>query len=470
MADPPLPPALPLGVNLAGYLDRTLGLGTAARNVAAALRAAGVSVAPLLLASDAPRETAPAVSEEPVHPVTLVCANPEGMAGARDQLGPAAFDDRYVIGMWWWEVDVLPQRWMRAFDLVDEVWVGSRFVADALAAISPVPVVHVPLPVPEPVAAFEGRSELGLPDDTFLFGFVYDYRSVTARKNPIGLIEAFRRAFVPSSSEDVGLVLKTLDGEGSEDHADVVAAAADHPRITIIDANLSAGLKNALIRELDCYVSLHRSEGFGLTIAEAMLLRTPVIATDYGGSRDFATAFTALLVDHHLTPIGPGNDPYPPDAVWAEPDIDHAADLMRTAFDDDAGMHERAVRARSDVLANHAPAAAGRVMADRLARVLKLPPRERQGAGEPEGLDLEGIRERMARKPEAGDGLREGPRATLRDAALRAMKPYTAHQRLVDEEIVRVLRTLDERMQGLASAQQTLAAQLARLRREVEGE
>ena len=471
MADPGAQPALPLGVNLAGYLDRTLGLGTAARNMAAALRAAGVIVAPLVLASDAPREEGGGgvVSEEPVHPVTIVCANPEGMAGARDQ-APAAFDDRYVIGMWWWEVDVLPQRWMRAFDLVDEVWAGSRFVADALAAISPVPVVHVPLPVPEPVADPAGRAELGLPDDQFLFGFVYDYCSVAARKNPVGLIEAFRRAFAPGSADDVGLVLKALDADGSPEHAEVVAAAQDHPSITLIDANMPAGEKNALIREFDCYVSLHRSEGFGLTIAEAMLLNTPVIATDYGGSRDFANAFNALLIDHRPVPIGPGHDPYPSEGVWAEPDIDHAASLMRAAFEDHAALLTRANRARVDVLAAHAPVTAGRVMADRLARVLKLPPREREGAGEPQDLDLDGIRERMAREPEPGEGLPDGPRAALRDAALRAMRPHTVHQRLVDEEIVRALRTLDERVRGLASGQQALAAELARLRRAGEGE
>jgi hypothetical protein len=472
MADAPPQPALPLGINLAGYLDRTLGLGTAAHNVAAALRAAGVSVAPLVLASDAPREAGPgggadAASEEPVHPVTLVCANPEGMAGARDQLGAGAFEDRYVIGMWWWEVDVLPQRWMRAFDLVDEVWAGSRFVADALAAISPVPVVHVPLPVPEPVADAAGRAELGLPEGRFLFGFVYDYRSVLARKNPLGLIEAFRRAFPDASNDDPGLVLKTLDGDGSAAHAAVLAAADGHPGICVVDGNVPAGRKNALIRELDCYVSLHRSEGFGLTIAEAMALGTPVIATDYGGSRDFATAFNALLVDRRLAPIGPGNEPYPAEGIWAEPDIDHAASLMRMAFADREALRARARRARSDIAVAHAPVAAGRVMADRLARILTLP---HDGAGRAQGLDLEGIRGRMARAPGAGGGLSDGPRGALRDAALRAMRPYTVHQRLVDEEIVRVLQTLDERMRGLVSGQRALAAELARLRRETESE
>ncbi|MGH2918509.1 MAG: glycosyltransferase, partial [Solirubrobacteraceae bacterium] len=391
MAEPAVQPALPLGVNLVGYLDATLGLGTAARNVAGALRAAGVDVAPVALASDHPvQDGATTVSEDPVHPITIVCATPEGMAGARDQ-APAAFDGRYVIGLWWWEVDVLPQRWMRAFDLVDEVWAGSRFVADALAAISPVPVVGVPLPVPEPQADPIGRAELGLPEDKFLFGFVYDYRSVAARKNPVGLVEAFWGAFAPQDFDKVGLVLKTLDadGWGAEEHGEIVAAADDHPSIIFLDGNLPAGRKNALIRELDCYVSLHRSEGFGLTIAEAMLLGTPVIATDYGGSRDFATSFNALLVDHRPVRIGPDNEPYPPEGVWAEPDPEHARTVIGAAFEDQEGLRARAQRARGDVLGRHAPAAAGRVMADRLARVLTMP---HDAAGRPAGLDLDGIR------------------------------------------------------------------------------
>jgi len=467
MAHAPDEPALPLGVNLAGYLDATAGVGEAARHVQEALLAAGVAVAPLGLSSrDVPRDAAVAAGDA-VHPVTIVCANPAGMTGARDELGAEAFDGRHVVGMWWWEVAALPQRWLRAFDLVDEVWVGSRFVADLLAAVSPVPVVHVPLAVPEPVAADVGREQLGLPEG-FVFGFVFDYASVAARKNPLGLVEAFGRAFPAVRDDGPSLVLKTLGGERhAREHREVLAAAAAHPRISVLDANLPAAEKNALIRELDCYVSLHRSEGFGLTIAEAMALGTPVIATDYGGTRDLLTAFNALLVDHRTVPIGPGHDPYPEHGEWAEPDLDHAALLMRGAHADAAGGAARAQRARSDLFARHAPAVAGRVMADRLARILTLPA---DGRGRADALDLGGVRARMATGPQAAPGRDRGARGAVRDAALRAMRPYTVHQRLVDEELLRALATLDERVRGLATGQQALAAELARLRREVEEE
>ncbi|MCA1682738.1 MAG: glycosyltransferase [Actinobacteria bacterium] len=378
MSEPTATPALPLGVNLAGYLDATVGIGEAARHVGEALRAAGVAVAPIVLDSGAPRRPGPAVSEQPVHPVTIVCVNPDGMTGARDQ-APAAFEDRHVIGLWWWEVDALPQRWTRAFDLVDEVWAGSRFVADALAAISPVPVVHVPLPVPEPLAAPAGRAELGLPEG-FLYGFVYDYAGVAGRKNPLGLIEAYARAVAQADRGGVKLVLKSLggDGLGSAHHREVLEAAEQHDGVTVIDGHMSGADKNALIRELDCFVSLHRSEGFGLSIAEAMLLGTAVVATDYGGSRDFVTSFNALPVDYRAVTIGPGNEPYPAGGTWAEPDLDHAASCLRAARRHPRQLRARAARARADVLAAHAPAVAGRAMADRLARVLSAP---HDGAG-----------------------------------------------------------------------------------------
>ena len=462
------PTAQPLGVNLAGYLDATLGVGEAARHVQGALRAAGVAVAPLGLSSRGVPRDGRVATGDAVHSVTVVCANPDGMTGARDELGPAAFEGRHVIGMWWWEVAALPQRWLRAFDLVDEVWVGSRFVADLLGAVSPVPVVHVPLAVPEPpVADGAGREELGLPDG-FLFGFVFDYASVAARKNPLGLIDAFSRAFPTNGNGDgPSLVLKTLGGERHpREHAEVVAAAAAHPRITVIDRHLPSAEKNALIRALDCYVSLHRSEGFGLTIAEAMLLGTPVIATDYGGTRDLLTAFNCLLVDHRPVAIGPGNEPYPAHGEWAQPDLDHAALLMRAVRADPAGARTRAARARADVLSRHAPAVAGRAMADRLARVLTMP---HERGGHADALDLGGVRARMATGPQAAPDSDRGARGAVREAALRAMRPYTVHQRLVDEELLRALQTLDERVRGLATGQQALAAELARLRREVEG-
>ncbi len=171
-----------------------------------------------------------------------------------------------------------------------------------------------------PADTHPDRSRLGLPDG-FLFLFVFDFNSVEKRKNPRGLIDAYLRAF-PEPSEGTGLVLKTVNGE-RHPHAfsELLAAAGDRSDIIVMDRYLSAADRDALVASCDCYVSLHRSEGFGLTVAEAMLLGKPVIATAYGGVTDFVTEETAFPVRYERVLVGDGAAPYAPDESWAEPDL-----------------------------------------------------------------------------------------------------------------------------------------------------
>ncbi|MEA2180777.1 MAG: hypothetical protein QOG77_4074 [Solirubrobacteraceae bacterium] len=450
-------------MNIAGYLEATLGVGEAARQVRGALQAVGTPVASLPVSSrGAP--VAPGPHPAP-HPVTLVCVNPDGLPGVRDELGPEPFAGRHVVGLWWWEVASFPASWARGFDGLDEVWAGSRFVADAIAAVSPVPVVHVPTPVAAPVVAPLDRAALGLPPDAWLAGLAFDYGSVAARKNPLGAIDAFTRAF--GAQDGAALVVKTLRSEmDPAGHRAVLDAAAAHPHVHVLDRDLPAAEKNALIGLLDCLLSVHRSEGFGLALAEAALLGVPVVATDYGGTRDFLTPFNAWLVDHRPVRIGPGHDPYPADGEWAEPDLDHAASLLRALRAAPEEAERRAARAREDVARAHDPVAVGRVIAERLARIVRAPVVAASG-GPVDALGIEALRGRVRGGP--APGAATGAREALRTAVLRALAPYTVHQRLVDEEILRALQTLDERVRGLAAGQASLAAELARQRDEREG-
>lgn len=450
------------GVNLAGYFDATLGLGEAARQVAAALEAAGALVALVPLT----HPTAPAAealrrdSDDFPHAVTVVCTTPEGMPAASDELRARSLDRTRTIGLWWWEVQGLPGRWMRSFDGLDEIWVGSRFVADVLGAIAPVPVVRIPLPVAQPPVATVGREALGLPDG-FVFGFVFDPASGFERKNPLALIDAFARAF-PDDGDEY-LLIKTFAGERDPAaHAALREAGDRHPRVLVLDRHLPVGEKNALIGALDCYVSLHRSEGFGLTLAEAMLLSVPVVATDYGGSRDFVTPFNAWPVDWRPETIGSGNDPYPAEGTWAAPDIDHAASVLRAIRASPEEARRRAERARGDIIQEHAPELAGAAMVARLRRLAGLPT---STDGTVEALDLADARRRLDAGPQAARSA-GGPRRAARDALLRVIRPYAVHQRLIDEELLRALRTLDERVRGLAAGQSALAAELRRLEQE----
>src|SRR4029078_4508208 len=162
----------PVGTNVVGYLDAPLGIGEVARNVSAALKAAGIAVSEVAVANDAAPPRAAAKPPTDACPVSIVCITPDGLTGAEAQLERKFFADRYTIGYWWWEVEAFPPRWERAFDLVDEIWTGSRFVADALAPAAPVPVLRMPVPLPAPAGS---PSAVELPGG-LKFLTVYDYR------------------------------------------------------------------------------------------------------------------------------------------------------------------------------------------------------------------------------------------------------------------------------------------------------
>src|SRR3954447_22892199 len=187
-----------LGVNVAGFLRGGLGLGQAARLYVAALREAGVPVRTTTVdvrLPDVPGAVAKSTEfaelftdEEP--PFNLVCVNAPELPGFYAEVGRDFFADKYTIGVWAWETDVVPASWDRAFGLVDEIWVYSSYVVELLSYAAPCPVVRVPLPIEAPVVRPGTESTIPLPDD-FTFLFLFDFFSTLTRKNPLGLLEAF---------------------------------------------------------------------------------------------------------------------------------------------------------------------------------------------------------------------------------------------------------------------------------------
>jgi hypothetical protein len=202
------------GINVVGYLNAELGVGEVARQAIGALDAAGIPVMPFGVTAGVGREEHDfehqSHSRGPFS-TNLICVNADMLPAIAGQLGPEFFEDRRTVGWWWWESDELPECWHGSFDLVDEVWAGSRFVADTLAKVSPVPVAYIPTPVTMRAGVAPDRAAVGLPDG-FVFLFSFDFNSVVARKNPAGVVEAFRRAF-PEPRAGVSLMLKSINGD-----------------------------------------------------------------------------------------------------------------------------------------------------------------------------------------------------------------------------------------------------------------
>ena len=199
----------------------------------------------------------------------------------------------------------------------------------------------------------------------FLFLFVFDYLSTIQRKNPVGLIEAFKLAFQPD--EGAQLLIKTINGPLRPLSEEELLWAADgRPDIHVIDRSLETRELNGLMAGCDCYVSLHRAEGLGLTLAEAMAIGKPAIATGYSGNLDFMTTENSYLVDHTIGRVGPECEIYPPEGEWAEPNLEHAARLMREVCADGEEAARRGARAKEDIARLLSPAATGQRMRERL--------------------------------------------------------------------------------------------------------
>lgn len=363
---------MPFGVNVAGFFSSELGLGEAARLLIGGLDAANVPVTPVqgnvvpACRQEAEFEFAPPTKAP--FPINILCMNGDAVSAFASETGDEFFEHRYTIALWWWEVPGFPDEWLPAFEHVDEIWVASDFIYRIVAEVAPVPVYKIPMGIellpPPPIS----RADLDLPERDFIFLYVYDYHSTAARKNPVGLVNAYKQAFAEDSG--TALVLKCINStEMAGHHESVLTAIGTRSDIHVIDRYVSADEKDALIAQCDCYVSPHRSEGFGLTIAEAMLLGKPVIATGHGGNTEFTSEQNTYVIPHKPVAVGDHAHPYPPDAIWAEPDVTRLAGLMRHVVENPDEAMALAARAREDIERGQALAVSGEAMRRRLEAV-----------------------------------------------------------------------------------------------------
>ena len=340
----------PFGLNLIGFAFGELGIGEDVRMAVAACEAASIPFKVLnihpgdrlrqadLALADHVTQAAQGEDEAP-YAINLFCLTGFDTVRVFLERGAALFGGRYNIGWWPWELPVWPKDWTVAFDFVDEVWAASEFTREMYTraqskSAAPVPVTKMPLPASVARVQTLTRRQLGLPARQFLFLYVFDFNSYLARKNPFAAVQAFRKAFA-AEDRSVRLVLKTMNADAKNPvwRRFVKACAAD-ARIVLMDKTMERSEVLGLIKACDAYVSLHRSEGFGRTLAEALLLGKPVVATNFSGNVDFLTDETGFPVRWKRRALAPGEYPFVAEsdhAWWAEPDIADAARQMRAA-------------------------------------------------------------------------------------------------------------------------------------------
>lgn len=365
------------GANVIGYVFGQLGIGEDSRMATASLDRAGV---PTVMINFSPgsnigqdeKSMAKFVSETPKYNTNIYCLTAIENARYFAETGISTISSGYNIGYWPWELNEWPEEWEHLLSLVDEIWVSSRHTHDAIAPVANIPVHIMPMAVEIPRPSEMTRSDFSLPDESYLYLFSFDINSSVYRKNPTACIEAFLKAFPREGKENVSLVIKVQKPKRfSDEYNSLKDLQAADPRIFLVEHTLSKPDLLALYKSCDAFVSLHRAEGFGRNIAEAMLLKRPVIVTGYSGNLMFNSIENSLLVKSRLVPVESGHYDNSTGMVWAEPDITHASKRLRYVFEEKEEAAILADYGKSFVTRHHNLDCVGQRYATRLAALYK---------------------------------------------------------------------------------------------------
>jgi len=367
------------GVNIIGFAKGEFGIGEDARMVARALESAGIPftivnipTGPGIRQEDVRLEAS--ISNSQPYAINIFCLSGFDLAGVYLSHGEGIFEGFYNIGFLPWEFSQWPGAWKGVLDFVDEIWASSQYTLRAFKDLPGKPVHHMPLPVEVAGQASCQREEFGLPGVCYVVLYVFDVNSYLGRKNPMAAVQAFQEAFGEDVA-DVRLVLKATRGDpGNPAWEQLVETCGEDPRIQLLVGTMGREDLANLYASSDCYLSLHRSEGFGRTMAEAMLYRLPVIATGATGNADFLDDGTGYPVPSSPVTVAHGEYPFAGGMVWQEPDVPAAAGFLRRIHGCPGEARKIADAGQKFIRDNYSPAKAGKVYKDRLQTVFQQLP------------------------------------------------------------------------------------------------
>jgi glycosyltransferase involved in cell wall biosynthesis len=367
------------GMNIVGFLTADLGIGESARCMARAADAAAIPLALVPLKLNCKNRMgdmtyASRLQDTNPYGANVIHIDPPVARDIDHHHGPEFMRDRFNIGYFAWELPEFPDSWMSSLDHFDEIWCPSDFVRESIALKAPMPVLTMPHSIgfERPTAdAATLRAKFGLPVDRFLFLCLFDLNSYTARKNPRAVIEAFRLSGLGAMGATLVIKVHNADSNPS-DFAALNESIRDLPGTVVLNETFSRADVYALEAACDCFVSLHRSEGFGLAVAECMYLGKPVISTDWSATSEYLNRDNGYPVRYELVTLTENSGPYSKGSTWADPDVAHAAEQMRRVMTDMPEAARMGAAARATIEKRFSPAAIGCRYRKRLAAIAYL--------------------------------------------------------------------------------------------------
>jgi glycosyltransferase involved in cell wall biosynthesis len=368
------------GVVLVGHPFAPIGMGEHVRLTFRALKSVGVEAGIRdiysLEARDDPdyeQNYGSALQPRLCRGVNIFHINGDEVKQALAHLNDPAFSEAYNIIYPAWELGKYPQVWAKELQRFNEVWAPSQFIADAIVPVVDIPVVHMPLAVDVRLQSFLSRRAFELPEHTFVYLFFFDYSSYMERKNPQALLAAFADLCERHPKAPLHLVLKTKGEPKGKEHRELEAGINRlGRRVQVIQEKLTDNQTKNLIRLADCFVSLHRAEGFGRGLAEAMVLGVPAIATGYSGNLDFMDSNCTELVGFELVPVGEKDYPFATGQCWAAPSVSDAVAAMERIYLNPGMARARAAKAAAKMRTQFSLRASGLRFSQRLREVLEL--------------------------------------------------------------------------------------------------
>jgi glycosyltransferase involved in cell wall biosynthesis len=362
------------GITIAGHITAESGTGEAVRSIIKSVEAVGIPYQLVNFERNIYRKNDTSYKKFSFtknYSHNIIVINADQIETFYNLVGNSFFEGKYNIAYWLWEQSNFPKEWTEQEKHFDEVWTASDFSKKAIEENSSLPVTTIPLAISNRRKEKKyNKQYYAVNSRTYVFLFIFDFLSVFERKNPMAIIQAFNEAF--SENENASLIIKMSNSRYDKKNFMLLKSAIKRKNIKIIDTYISRDEISSLLNICDCYISLHRSEGFGYTIFEAMKKSKPVIATGYSGNIDYMNKKNSFPVKYNLTKLLSNFGDYKKNTYWADPDISDASKKMRFVYENRNVAKNIGKQAKIDIQQHLSPYAVGKIIKQRIMNTVRI--------------------------------------------------------------------------------------------------